>query len=71
MFYMYLDDRTLGGSLQDVCSDLRSIDRRSNQPWPHGKSELICDDILTREAVLSEDPGHKAALDLKPLFFVK
>ena len=56
----YLDDGTLGGSLHEVLSDLRLVEEEAAKlglHLNHSKSELICDDVPTREAMLFEVPG--------------
>ena len=56
----YLDDGTLGGPLQEVLSDLRLVEEEAAKlglHLNHSKSELICDDAPTREAMLFEVPG--------------
>ena len=56
----YLDDGTLGGSLQEVLSDLRLVEVEAAKLGlylNHSKSELICDDSPTREEMLFEVSG--------------
>ena len=56
----YLDDGTLGGPLQEVLSDLRLVEEEAAKlglHLNHSKSELICDDAPTHEAMLFEVPG--------------
>ena len=48
----YLDDGTLGGSLQEVLRDLRLEEEEAGKLGLHlnqGKLELICDDVPTRQ----------------------
>ena len=56
----YMDDGTLGGSLPDVLEDLQLVESSASElglQLNRSKSELICDDVTTREAMLSEVPG--------------
>ena len=56
----YLDDGTLGGPWEEVLTDLRLVEEeaaRLGLQLNHGKSELICDEIPTREAMLLQAPG--------------
>ena len=53
-------DGILGGSLQEVLADLRLVEEEAAKlglHLNHGKSEHICDDAPTREAMLVEVPG--------------
>ena len=57
---VYLDDGTIGGSWQDVLSDLHFLELEAAKiglVLNLSKSELICDDNHTLEAVLQEAPG--------------
>ena len=56
----YLDDGTIGGSWQDVLSDLHFLELEAAKiglVLNLSKSELICDDNHTLEVVLQEAPG--------------
>ena len=56
----YLDDGSLGGSLQEVLSDLKLVEldeAKLGLHLNHSKSELICDDAPTLEALLFEVSG--------------
>ena len=56
----YLDDGSLGGSLQEVLSDLRLVEEEAAKlglHLNHSKSEIICDDAPTRKAMVFEVPG--------------
>ena len=47
----YLDDGTLGGHLEEVLRDLRMVERVAGDMGlqvNHSKSEIICDDPITR-----------------------
>ena len=48
IFYMYLDDATLGGNEADVCDDFKMIVREAAAVVNHHKSELICADQAGR-----------------------
>ena len=55
----YLDDGTLGGSVEEVLQDLAFVERAAAElglHLNHDKSELICTNSSTREAVLSVAP---------------
>ena len=55
----YLDDGTLGGSVEEVLHDLSFVERSAldlGLHLNHDKSELICADTATRDAVLSVAP---------------
>ena len=52
----YLDDGTIGGSAEDIIRDLRIVEyeaRLAGLKLNHAKTELVCDDIVTSNAVLS------------------
>ena len=56
----YLDDGTLGGCLDDVLHDLQSVELAAGEmglQLNRGKSEVICEDPITREAILCAAPG--------------
>ena len=56
----YLDDGTLGGSLQTVLHDLDLVKEKAAELGLElnlSKSELVCDDESTCEAFLSQAPG--------------
>ena len=56
----YLDDGTLGGSAESVLHDLQLVEREAAELGLQlncSKSELICCDSLSRDAILSEAPG--------------
>ena len=56
----YLDDGTVGGSMQDVLGDLDLVERMAPDlglQLNRSKSELICDDQSVSEAMLLEAPG--------------
>ena len=56
----YLDDGTLGGSVEDVLSDFRLVEEVAAElglSLNRSKTELICDDLASCEAFLSEVPG--------------
>ena len=56
----FLDDGTLGSSLEEVLEDFNTVERMAGelglQP-NRDKSEVICDDSTTRSAMLRADPG--------------
>ena len=55
----YLDDGLLGGLWEDVLADLRFVEEEASKlglRLNHGKSELICDDGPTCEAMLRLQP---------------
>ena len=57
----YLDDGTLGGCLPDMLGDLQLVERMGSDlglQLNHGKSELIGEDVITREAMLQEAPAY-------------
>ena len=56
----YLDNGTLGGPWEEVLADLTFVEEEAAKlglHLNHSKSELICDDIPTREAMLLRAPG--------------
>ena len=56
----YLDDGTLGGSLQDVLHDLKLVEKEAGAlalQLNHSKTELICDNATICELMLLEAPG--------------
>ena len=56
---IYLDDGTLGGSLPEVLEDLRMVKSFALElglQLNRNKSELMCEDVTTREAMLVEAP---------------
>ena len=56
----YLDDGTLGGSAESVLHDLQLVEREAAELGLQlncSKSELICRDSSSRDAILSEAPG--------------
>ena len=56
----YLDDGTLGGSLDDILCDLQTVEHEAGElglQLNRGKSEVICEDSNTREALLRSAPG--------------
>ena len=56
----YLDDGTLGGSLPEVLEDLRMVESfalKLGLQLNRNKSELMCEDVTVREAMLVEAPG--------------
>ena len=55
----YLDDGTLGGSLEEVLRYLRMVERVAGDmglQLNHSKSEIICDDPITRQSMLAAFP---------------
>ena len=55
----YLDDGTLGGSLEEVLRYLRMVGRVAGDmglQLNHSKSEIICDDPITRQSMLAAFP---------------
>ena len=68
----YLDDGTLGGTLDEVCSDLAHIESQApllGQALNQAKSEVICLDDNTRSSILATfptlhptDPSHAVLL---------
>ena len=57
---LYLDDATLGGSLDDIVHDFKRISKFAANLGLHpirSKSEVICKDHSTLEALLIEIPG--------------
>ena len=55
----YLDDGTLGGSLEEVLRDVRMVERVAGDmglQLNHRKSEIICDDPATRQSMLAAFP---------------
>ena len=58
----YLDDVTLGGCTSDVSQDVEMVQHCSDElglQLSHQKSEILCDDISTRDKILSVLPGSK------------
>ena len=56
----YLDDVTLGGCTSDVLQDVELVQHCSDElglQLNHQKSEILCDDISTRDKILSVLPG--------------
>ena len=56
----YLDDGTLGGTLDDVLQDLSTVQRAARELGLQlncKKSEMICEDTTTRKVILSAVPG--------------
>ena len=56
----YLDDGTLGGTLDDVLQDLSTVQRAARElglKLNCKKSEMICEDTTTRKVILSAVPG--------------
>ena len=56
----YLDDGNLGGSLEEVLHDLRSVERIAGELGLQlnlGKTEIICSDTVTMNTMLQEVPG--------------
>ena len=49
----YLDDGTIGGSAEDIIRDLRIVGYEAGFKLNHAKTELVCDDVDTCNAVLS------------------
>ena len=52
----YLDDGTIGGSAEDIIRDLRIVEYEAglaSLELNHAKTELVCDDVVTCNAVLS------------------
>ena len=59
----YLDDGTLGGSVESVLRDLQQLEIVAAElglQLNHQKSELICDDVPTKEAMLLEILGLRS-----------
>ena len=55
----YLDDGTLGGSLEEVLRDVHMVERVAGDlglQLNHRKSEIICDDPATRQSMLAAFP---------------
>ena len=55
----YLDDGTLGGSLEEVLRDVCMVERVAGDmglQLNHRKSEIICDDPATRQSMLAAFP---------------
>ena len=55
----YLDDGTLGGSLEEVLRDLRMVEWVAGDiglQLNHSKSEIICYDPMTRQSMLAAFP---------------
>ena len=66
----YLDDGTVGGSLQEVLSDFWLVEEEAAKLGLHlnySKSLLICDDAPTREAMLFEVSGLHNVSCSRPL----
>ena len=60
LIVFYLDDRTIGGSFQDVLADLRLVELEASKlGWElnHSKSELICSQTSIQEAMLLGIPS--------------
>ena len=58
----YLDDVTLGGNVDDALDDLEVVEHVATGlglHLNHRKSEVICGDSATREAILSALPGAR------------
>ena len=56
----YLDDGTLGGSLDEVLGDVQMVKSAAGDmglQLNHEKLEIICDDPSTRDSMLSAFPG--------------
>ena len=56
----YLDDGNLGGSLEKVLHDLRSVEHIAGELGLQlnlGKTEIICSDTATMNIMLQEVPG--------------
>ena len=55
----YLDDGTLGGSVEEILHNLSLVESTADlrQHRNHDKSELICADTATRDAMLSVTPS--------------
>ena len=56
----FLDDGTLGGSLEEVLEDFSIVERMAGElslQLNRDKSEVICDDSTTRSAMLRAVPG--------------
>ena len=56
----FLDDGTLGGSLEGVLEDFSTVERMTGElglQLNRDKSEVICDDSSTRSAMLRAVPG--------------
>jgi hypothetical protein len=56
----YLNDGTIGGSVEDVIHDLQLVEDEAGLAGlklNHAKSELICDDVCARDAVMSAFSG--------------
>ena len=60
-FVMYLDDVSLGGSVDEVLQDLEVISNLKDLGLSlnNQKSEIICEDAFVRSAVLSKLPGAR------------
>ena len=60
LIVFYLDDGNLGGSLEEVLHDLHSVERIAAELglWLNlGKTEIICSDTTTMNAMLQEVPA--------------
>ena len=56
----YLDDGTLGGGMEEVHQDFKTVEQMAGElglSLNRGKSEVICDDSNTRKAMLHAVPG--------------
>ena len=55
----YLDDGTMGGKLEDVTGDLKTMEQMGGAlglVLNHSKSEVICADEHTRQSILAVSP---------------
>ena len=60
IFYMYLDDGTVGGSTETVLHNLHHLESGVAELGLHlnqSKSELICDDMFSRKVMLDDAPS--------------
>ena len=56
----YLDDGTLGGSAEDICLDIQSVEQTGAEvglKLNRSKSEIICNNPTTLDSILSSLPG--------------
>ena len=64
---LYLDVGTLGGNLEEILCDLQLIEKEAADLGLHlnrNKSELICEDLTTRDQILRAAPGlHTTDMD--------
>ena len=68
----YLDDGTLGGSVEEVFHDLSFVERSAldlGLHLNHDKSELICADTATRDAILFVLPVSVQLTRVMPPFW--